>query len=152
MDRRLFLRAPLAGAAVAVGAGLLAPLRVLGEWPVSLFEQTSADSLLAVLLADARPGAAGEVRVDVPDIAEDGRSVPVGVETGLPGVRSVSILVRDNPRPLIAIFQVDERFAGSLNVRVKMAATTEVIALVETDAGTFTARAPLKVTQGGCGG
>jgi sulfur-oxidizing protein SoxY len=127
-------------------------LRVIAEWPAPLFEQTSAESLLRALLGDARPAPAGEVRLNTPDIAENGATVQVGVETTLAGVESISLVIPKNPRPLIAMFEVDRHFAGYVETRVKMAESSEVIALVQTPEGPFTGTARVKVTKGGCGG
>ena len=153
MQRRLILGMPLAGAAVGLAAGLLRPTAVLGAWPAALFDQSSADGLLEALLGGTRPASGAEVRVQAPDIAENGATVELGVDTGLADVESISLVIPRNPKPLIAMFNVGDRFAGSLSTRAKMAESSEVMALVRTrSGGAYLGTAKVKVTKGGCGG
>ncbi len=93
-----------------------------------------------------------EVALQVTEIAESGAVVPVQVHSGLPGTRRIALLALDNPSTLAADFTLTPLLAPRLSTRIKLGGTTTVVALVQTDAGVFSARQLVKVTQGGCGG
>jgi len=154
MDRRLFLRDSLnAGTlAMAAAAGILRPVTALaGKFDVA-FQAESAEAALSGLLGEQQASPSDKVKVKAPEIAENGAKVPIQVETGLDQVESISIIVPKNPAPLIAVYEPGSEFAGMVNTRIKMRETSEVIALVRTPEGAFTAKADVKVTVGGCGG
>jgi len=88
----------------------------------------------------------------VPDIAENGAVVPVTVKTKLTGVKSISLIVVENPTPLSASFKLMPGVEGEISTRIKMGQSSDVIAAVETDSGVYTATKNVKVTIGGCGG
>jgi len=154
MDRRLFLHESLGAGtlAVAAAAGLLRPVAVLASEFDEAFQAESAEAALSGLLGDQQSSPSDRIAVKAPEIAENGAKVPVQVETELEEVNSISILVPKNPAPLIAVYEFGSSFAGMVNTRVKMRETSEVIALVRTPQGAFTAKANVKVTVGGCGG
>jgi len=152
MDRRIFLRTSTAAVALAAGAGLLRPVRVLAEGFGAAFEATTAEAAIDAMVSGAVPSPSDKLSVRAPDIAENGGSVPVEIETDLDGIESLSIIVPKNPHPLIAVFEPGEGFAGFLNTRIKMRETSEVIALAKTSGGNFSSQVMVKVTVGGCGG
>jgi sulfur-oxidizing protein SoxY len=94
----------------------------------------------------------------LPLVAEDGRVVPVIIESDLPMkpdhyVKGVHLIVDHNPDPHLAAFHLTpELGAVSLSTRIKMKRTTWVRALVETSAGEVWADyAKVLVTLNGCG-
>ena len=88
-----------------------------------------------------------------PDIAENGAVVPVGCASTLAGVKHLLILVEKNPNMLAAIFDVSDSVEPSLNTRVKMGQSSNVMAVAITaDNKVLFAQKEIKVTLGGCGG
>ena len=83
-------------------------------------------------------------------MAENGAVVPVSVATTLPGVRSISLVVANNPRPLAAHFELSDEMQAAIACRIKMAETSDLTAVVRTGDGLFSASAVVKVTLGGC--
>jgi sulfur-oxidizing protein SoxY len=137
-------------------AGLLAmPRAAFAEdapgWPVSAFKQKSeADALKALY---GQPIAASDkITLEVPDIAENGAVVPVAVSTTLPNVTRISLMVPENPFTLAASYVLPAGTEPSVACRLKMAKTSDVVAVVESDGKIFGARKTVKVTLGGCGG
>ena len=65
-------------------------------------------------------------------------------------VKSISILVENNPRPYIATFFINENIEATVATRVKMRETSNVVAIVDTANGKFIAKQTVKVTAGGC--
>jgi sulfur-oxidizing protein SoxY len=101
----------------------------------------------------------GRISLDLPDIAENGNSVPLSVQVESPmtaddHVTDVLVVADGNPRPIVAAFQFAP-LAGRAEAatRIRLAATQNVIAVAKTNTGAlFTSQKLVKVTIGGCGG
>ncbi len=154
MQRRTFLKGGLAGStvAVAVSAGLLSPRSVLAAWPEGAFEAKSVQDALSGLYGSADTKPSGDINIKAPDIAENGAVVPVSVSTGMSGVSEIAIMAEKNGQPLAANFKLASNAKGFVSTRIKMGKTSDVIAVVKTGSGAYSARKNVKVTIGGCGG
>ena len=152
--RRILLKGSLAAGAVgvAVGAGLLQPRTVLAAWPESAFTAQSVDDALSELLGTSAHEASEGIKIKAPDIAENGAVVPVTVESDAQGISSISVIAAGNQMPLIASFNLGEGALGFVSTRIKMAKTSEVVAVVQAGDQVFSAAKEVKVTIGGCGG
>lgn len=154
-SRRSFLQASLAmgTVAVAAGAGLLVPGRVMAaSWPQQAFTASSVEDGLKSLLGSSKTEASSDIKVDAPDIAENGAVVSVTVDTSLPGAQSISVLIPHNTSPLSAHYLLDKDTDPFVSLRVKMAKTSDLVAVVKSNGKLYSARKPVKVTLGGCGG
>jgi sulfur-oxidizing protein SoxY len=154
MKRRVFLKGTLASSAVAVavGAGLITPRLVLAAWPKSAFEAKSVNEAMTDLFgSDLAPGS-NDIKVDAPDIAENGAVVPVTVTTSMPKVESITIISEKNRTPLVASFNMTSKTKGKISTRIKMGESSNVIAVVKAGGKLYSARKEVKVTIGGCGG
>lgn len=154
MKRRRFLSTTLAIGAtgIAMSSGLVSPSLVFAaeEPNTNPFTAKTLDEVLKMINAvDAKPSA--EVQIKAPEIAENGAVVPLTVSASLAGVMGISIVVANNPTPLAASFTLPEGTQAEVSTRVKMAKTSEVLALVQTKDGLFIAKQEVKVTIGGCG-
>ena len=154
MKRRVFLKGTLASSAVAVavGAGLLSPRQVLAAWPKSAFEAKGVSDAMSNLFNSDLAPASDAIKVEAPDIAENGAVVPVTIETSLKNVESISIMAEKNQTPLVASFTMTPKTEGHISTRIKMGQTSNVIAVVKADGKLYSARKEVKVTIGGCGG
>ena len=153
MQRRTFLKGSLAGSAVAVavGAGLLSPRAVMAAWPKAAFEAKNVqDAMKGVFGSDATE-TSGDIKIKAPDIAENGAVVPVSVSTGM-SASDISIIIDKNGTPMAANFVLGASAKGFVSTRVKMAKTSNVIAVVKSGGKLYSARKEVKVTIGGCGG
>ena len=158
--RREFLRQGLAlGLAVAAGHAVH-PGRLFGTAldPDPEVPNEQVAQILKELFGD-RPIRRGQVMLDMPVVAEDGRVVPVIIETpDLPMtpasyVKAVHLIVDHNPDPYLAAFDVTPAMGRlSLQFRIKMKRTTWVRAIVETNTGDVWADyARVNVSLNGCG-
>ena len=121
------------------------------KYPEDAFKQKSGDDAIKSLYGKtAEPS--DKVKLDAPEIAENGAVVPISVSTDLPGVTTISILVSENPNALAASYKIPEGTMASVANRLKMAKTSNVIAIVEADGKLYSATKEVKVTVGGCGG
>ena len=154
MQRRTFLKGSLAGStvAVAVGAGLLTPGAVMAAWPKKAFETESMETAMNDLFGSAKAQPSDDISIKAPDIAENGAVVPVSVTSGIAGIEEIAIIAEKNGTPLAANFKLASNAKGFVSTRIKMAKTSNVIAVVKTGGKAYSARKEVKVTIGGCGG
>jgi sulfur-oxidizing protein SoxY len=150
MTRRLILQG--AGAVALFGLGELPALAAANDkYPEGAFKAKSdADAIKALYGKTAE--ASDKVKLDAPEIAENGAVVPVSVTTALDGVTSIAFLVSENPNALAASYVIPDGTAPSVANRLKMAKTCNVIAIVEAGGKLYSATKEVKVTVGGCGG
>jgi sulfur-oxidizing protein SoxY len=113
--------------------------------------------ILKKLFGD-RPIKRGHVSLDMPRVAEDGRVVPVIIESDLPVskeqyVKGVHLIVDHNPDPHLAAFHLTPALGQvSLSTRIKMKRTTWVRAILETNTGeVWAGYTRVLVTLNGCG-
>ena len=94
--RRILLQGGIALLAlIGVPRAILA-----GVWPRQAFASTAASEALVQLFGTAKTTHSDEITLNAPLVAEDGTIVPITVGTTLRGVKSISIVVNNNPRPL----------------------------------------------------
>ena len=121
------------------------------KYPEEAFKQKSdADAIKALYAKTAE--ASDKVKLDAPEIAENGAVVPISVTTTLEGVTSISFIVSENPSALAASYRIPEGTLPSVANRLKMQKTSNVIAIVEAGGKLYSATREVKVTVGGCGG
>ena len=99
-----------------------------------------------------RATASDKINLDAPEIAENGAVVPIAVSSTLPKVTGIAILVLENPNMLAAAYKIPDGTQASVANRLKMAKTSKVVAVVESDGKLYSASKEVKVTVGGCGG
>ncbi|WP_417247812.1 thiosulfate oxidation carrier protein SoxY [Celeribacter sp.] len=111
----------------------------------------AADEAIAAFTGGAEVGEGG-VTLTAPEIAENGNTVPIGIDA--PGAVSVMVLATGNPTPAVATFNFGP-LAGSqaASTRIRLAGTQDVVAVAKMADGSFVkTAATVKVTIGGCGG
>src|ERR1700760_905781 len=151
--RRLILQG--AGAVALFGFGTLpfAPALAAAndKYPDDAFKQKGdADAIKALYGKTAE--ASDQVKLDAPEIAENGAVVPIAVATTLTGVTSIAFLASENPNALAAYYVIPEGTVPAVANRLKMAKTCNIIAIVEAGGKLYSATKEVKVTVGGCGG
>jgi sulfur-oxidizing protein SoxY len=153
--RRLILKGAAGVALIGLGNlpfGLAPAFAAANDkYPEDAFKQKSdTDAIKALYGKTAEPS--DKVKMDAPEIAENGAVVPISVSSTLPDVTSISILVAENPNALAASYRIPAGTLPSVANRLKMAKTTNVIAIVEAGGKLYSATKEVKVTVGGCGG
>ncbi|MCE4226484.1 thiosulfate oxidation carrier protein SoxY [Methylobacterium sp. C25] len=153
-DRRFVLQAAGLGSVLAA-ASFAYPIRASANtdaaYPADAFKQKGEAEAVKKLFGQAAV-ASDKVKLDAPEIAENGAVVPISVSTDLPDVTSIAILVAENPSALAALYKFAPGTPPSVASRLKMAKTTPVIAVVEAGGKLYSATKEVKVTVGGCGG
>ncbi len=146
--RREFLMSGAAAGAAPLLLSWLVP--ALANWPKEEFTTTELQKALDQLLEGQTP-IAGSVTLTAPAIAENGAQVRVSVQTDLPNVETISLLVEKNPVPLTSQFIISEHSKPNVAVNLKVRETSKIIALVKADGKFYSASSEVRVTAGGCG-
>jgi sulfur-oxidizing protein SoxY len=162
--RRSFLRTcALAGIGLLGANGLLDAQLPAGLAPGSAGpgDPEVPNEQVAKILKDLfgdRPIGTGHISLDMPLVAEDGRIVPVIIESDLPMtadhyVKAVHLIVDHNPDPHLAAYHLTPALGSvALQTRIKMKRTTWVRAILETSTGeVWAAYAHVSVSLNGCG-
>jgi sulfur-oxidizing protein SoxY len=154
LSRRRFVVALTATGALAAGLSAL-PLRA-GRAEAA----PSLDEAIKKIVGDKEiMDGADIIALDLPQIAENGNTVPLGVAVESPmtaedHVTAVHLFAPGNPRPEVASFHFTPKNGrAEASTRMRLAKTQDVVAIAEMSTGkTYATRAEVKVTIGGCGG
>lgn len=151
LDRREFVLGATAAVAVAT---LLADVRLAAAQD----KPPTYEEALKKLIGDAKPEE-GKITLELPEIAENGNTVPFTVSVESPmtekeHVRTVHVLSTGNPQPSVASFHfTPESGKASVASRMRLAKTQDVVSIAELSDGRFLlGKRNVKVTIGGCGG
>ncbi len=117
--------------------------------PAAAEASNGVSEAIARFTGGAEP-ADGGVRLEVPEIADNGGAVPVRIAA--PGARRIALFAEANPYPGVAVFAFGSLAPPAATIRIRLARSQKVIAVAEMADGTFrrTARR-IAVTVGGCG-
>jgi sulfur-oxidizing protein SoxY len=152
-NRRLFLRAASAVGVLSLGVvGGLLPRSARAAWPQAGFDARDVKALMSALFKDAAATPSPDVRVLAPEIAENGTVVPITIKTALPKIESITLIAEGNPRPLAAVFRPDARASGDIGIRLKLAKTQTITAVVNSGGKLYKGSKDIVVSVGGCGG
>lgn len=142
--------------ALAITAGAIATAMTGASGPA--FAANDSAELINKFTG-GKSAAPGRVKLDLPEIAENGNTVPMTVSVESPMteqsyVKDVLIVTDGNPRGGVATFHFSPASgAAEANTRIRLATTQNVIAVAKMNDGSFfTASKQVKVTIGGCGG
>jgi sulfur-oxidizing protein SoxY len=136
------------GAGALVSAAFVAPAQAAND---------AAD--LIKKFTGGKTAAEGKVKLDLPEIAENGNTVPMTVFVESPMseqsyVTEVLVVGDGNPNGGMAKFHFSPLSgAAEANTRIRLAASQNITAVAKMNDGSFfTASKQVKVTIGGCGG
>lgn len=148
-NRRKFLRFT----AMAALAGTFSSLvKAAFARPAKAFDADKTAAVIRQLYGQDAATASDAVNLKAPEIAENGRVVPITVRYD-GEAKHIAVLVTENPQPLAAAFDIMPNALPHVSTRIKMGKSSQVIALVQTaDGKILSAAREVKVTIGGCGG
>jgi sulfur-oxidizing protein SoxY len=139
--------------ALALGAGMAVAFGA----PQALAKNDSEDVIKK--FTGGKTPTQGKIKLDLPEIAENGNTVPMTVTVESPmtaqsHVTDVLVLASENPRSGVATFHFTPASGvAEANTRIRLASTQDVIAVAKMNDGSFyMASKQVKVTIGGCGG
>lgn len=154
MNRREFNKSLVALTGIGAGVSLgLVPLSATAAWPTDAFDAETVEGVINALYGTTDVEDTDALTFKAPDIAENGAVVPVSISASIPNVDHVALLVKNNPSPLAASFELVQPGQTTVGTRIKMGKTSELIALARADGKVYAATSKeVKVTIGGCGG
>ena len=135
---------------VITGAGVAAASLL----PINLLAQSdgqSAEEIIKEFTGGANIGS-GDIMLTTPEIAENGNTVPISVESKK--ATAIKILALGNPGPDVVTFKFGPLSATrSASTRIRLRKTQDVLAIAKLEDGSFIQDIQkVKVTIGGCGG
>jgi len=143
------------GGAAAVATGL-SVVPGLGARLAHATEAEVAETIKEML---GEVPAEGGVSVDLPEIAENGNTVPMTFEVDAPmtadsHVKDVMVLADGNPAPRVATFHFTPMSGkATASTRMRLVGTQNVVVVARMNDGTaMMGKKQVKVTIGGCGG
>ena len=143
---------------VALGAGGLVMATATLTPLTARADAAGVAEAMKGLIGDKTPQE-GRISLDLPQIAENGNTVPLTVEVDSPMTeddycKSVHIFAEDNPRPDVASFHFTPACGQAMaSTRMRLAKTQNVVAVAEmSDGSVYMSKVEVKVTIGGCGG
>lgn len=144
-------REALTLAAVAGLAAFLAPKMLLAD-------EAAVAAEIKKLYGDKKMDS-GKVKLDVPEIAENGLVVPINIEVESPMtdsdyVKAVHVFADGNPLPGVVSYKFTPACGkASASTRMRLAQTQNIVCIAEMSNGNLhMAKSNVKVTIGGCGG
>ena len=143
--------------AIVLGAGGTA--LALAGWPSAALADAKAAADEVAKFTGGKAAEAGKIAIELPEIAENGNTVPLLVTVNSPMesgnyVSDILVLADGNPRPGVAHFQLTPMSGKAVaSTRIRLAATQNIVVVAKTSTGqVFSDQKLVKVTIGGCGG
>ncbi len=142
--------------AFALGGGFV----VLTLMPMAADAEVTNDAAKWIeKFTGGKQPAKGKIALDLPEIAENGNTVPLSINVESPMtadsyVKEVMILADGNPNAGVATLSFTP-LAGKAeaSIRIRLATTQNGVAIAKmSDGSLFTEQKTVKVTIGGCGG
>jgi sulfur-oxidizing protein SoxY len=146
-NRRQILATSIGAVAAAAWVGSVVPAAA----------NDSADLIKA--FTGGKTPADGKVKIDMPEIAENGNTVPMTIMVDSPmteqsHVKDVLVVADGNPRGGVVTFHFSPGSGvAEANTRIRLAKSQKITAVARMNDGSlFTTSKDVKVTIGGCGG
>ncbi len=154
LPRRVILQGVASVALVGLGKiafGAAPAFAANDKYPDEAFKQKNVDDAVKLLYGKSAEKS-DKIKLDAPEIAENGAVVPISVTSTLSDVTAIAFLVAENPNALVAAYKIPAGTMPSVANRIKMARTSNVIVVVEAGGKLYSTTKEVKVTVGGCGG
>ncbi|NQV47071.1 MAG: thiosulfate oxidation carrier protein SoxY [Rhodospirillaceae bacterium] len=149
LGRRQVLKGAGLGALAVVGAGLSAK--------DAFATPETAAAYLDKMVGSG--GSEGKINLKLPEIAENGATVPITVSVDSPMsadsyVKTIHLVAEGNPNPELISFNMSPGLGkAEISTRVRLGKTQFIrAAAVMSDGSVHTGSKEIKVTIGGCGG
>jgi sulfur-oxidizing protein SoxY len=139
-----------------LGAGAIAVATGLG-WAIGPADANDYAEQIKAFTGGKTP-VEGRVKLELPELAENGNTVPlsVAVEGPMVGdthVEEILVVAPANPNARVIRFRFSADSVPEASTRIRLAETQNVMAVAKLSDGTFLQAArQIKVTIGGCGG
>ena len=109
------------------------------------------DDAIAKETGGQQPTESESVKLETPDLAEDGSIVPITLSSDMPNVDTIWIFVEKNPTPLAARFDLEKSLDPFVSLRIKMNESCDVLAMLKSGNEYYSTKKYVRVVVGGCG-
>jgi len=130
---------------------LLNPVISWAAWASNAFNANELETALQNLYGSSSLIDSRKVTLILPKTAENGAAVPISIKTTLEKVESISIFVKDNPRPLTASFKIPEGTIAKVSTRIRLAQSSTITVVIKVGDKLYSQSQAINVTIGGCG-
>jgi sulfur-oxidizing protein SoxY len=153
LSRRAFIEkgTSLGLLAAAWAAGLVTPGMLRASVLEDAFAAKTSDQVARILAGELNINPSKEILLNIPATAENGANVPVTISSNLEGIQAIAIIAEKNPVPLVGLFRLANDTEIYLQARLKLASSSHVTVLANTDDQILSSRQYVKVTVGSCG-
>ena len=134
----------------AFGSLLPFPFRGLANWNQDAFHSRHYQKALESLYGSNVIEKTNNIKIQAPDVAENGASVPITVSTSIKGIETLSIFIENNPLPLIASYNLRQYAIPNFSVRVKIAKSSPIHVVVKSQGKLISSSKKIHVSVGGC--
>ena len=149
--KELFNRISVSSVSVfAFGSLLPFPFRGLANWNQDAFHSRHYQKALESLYGSNVIEKTNNIKIQAPDVAENGASVPITVSTSIKGIETLSIFIENNPLPLIASYNLRQYAIPNFSVRVKIAKSSPIHVVVKSQGKLLSSSKKIHVSVGGC--
>ncbi len=138
------------------GAGLVVTLGLISPSGLRAADGNAWQGLRESILAGREP-VEGGITLDLPDMAENGAQVPLGVHVDSPmtpaeHVEAIHVIATRNPAPEIGTFRLSPHLArAEVFTRIRVGGVQDILVLAEmSDGRVLQQAARVSVTVGGC--
>ena len=134
----------------AFGSLLPFPFRGLANWNQDAFHSRHYQKALESFYGSNVIEKTNNIKIQAPDVAENGASVPITVSTSIKGIETLSIFIENNPLPLIASYNLRQYAIPNFSVRVKIAKSSPIHVVVKSQGKLLSSSKKIHVSVGGC--
>jgi len=161
---------------LAFGSGLLTPAQVFGatrwgsDWNGAVYSARSSEAFVRAMQGDTTTpneprtvtrsergkvsglseAVAEQLLIDAPELAENGTNVPVTVRSNIAQTDFIALIADLNPYPVCVGFNVLPENDPSFSVRIKVAKSSNLVAVVRANNKFHYALRDITVMIGGC--
>ena len=152
LQRRTFLK-KLSDSSLyilTIGAFLNHPLKGWAKWNQEAFQAKEFQKSVKAIYDSTPIESTDQIKIEAPDVAENGLSVPVSVSSSIKQIENLSIFIENNPLPLIANYHLKEGMIPEFSMRGKVAKSSNIHVMVQTADKLYSSTRKIQVTLGGC--
>jgi sulfur-oxidizing protein SoxY len=151
-NRREFIKktTALTGYSMLSAAGFLNSQTTQAQWDARNFELSPMDEVLKSVLKGKPVVDSDKIHVKIPQTADNKTPVSITIQTTLKDIQSISILVEQNPVPLVATFELSSALEPFVSTQLKLMHSSFVFVLLETEKVFYGIKHTVSVSEGVC--
>jgi len=139
----------------AATTALLIPFHIIAAvipWPRKAFTATKIeDAYQSLFNSNLISVNSKKIKLTVPKTSKTGHAVAVNITSTLEEIESISLFIKNNPKPLVATFQIPEGTIADISTHIRIYQTSTVIAVAKAAGELHSKSQNIRILSGGCG-